>query len=131
MYKQSLLNCEKALQKLNEFLAVTQHLNKDYTQAAVIQAFEFTFEVFRKTFQKIGRSEGIAIGSPKSAFSFAYQSGLIEDENIWLDLLNDRNMTTHSYHEIIAQKIFSNIKEKYVFVFQKAYQILFAKLSKE
>ena len=124
MNQQSIQNCQKTLQKLTEFLAIDERINEEYTHAAVIQAFEFTFEVFWKTFQKIGQAEGVTIGSPKAAFLFAYQSGLIENENIWLDLLHDRNMTTHTYHEVVAHQILKRIREHYLNAFQYAYQKL-------
>lgn len=130
MHAQSLTNCQKTLTKLTEFLAISgQQQETDIMQAAVIQAFEYTFEVFWKTFQKIGQSEGVSIGSPKAAFAFAYQSGLIENENVWLDLLNDRNMTTHTYHEVVANQIYIRIKNTYVDAFEKAYVILKARMA--
>lgn len=121
MHAHTLSNCEKALTKLNEFTQIArQHQETDVFQAAVIQAFEYTFEVFWKTFQKIGQGEGVTIGSPKSAFKFAFQSGLLSEEQVWLDILNDRNMTTHTYHEQIAQQIYARIKNQYVTAFQHA-----------
>lgn len=126
MNQQALLNCEKTVKKLVEFLAISERINEEYSRAAVIQAFEYTFEVFWKTFQKIGQSEGVMIGSPKAAFAYAFQAGLIKHENIWLKLLNDRNMTTHTYHEMIAKEIYERIKSEYVFEFQAAYSALIA-----
>jgi nucleotidyltransferase substrate binding protein (TIGR01987 family) len=121
MDKQSLENCQKTLIKLKKFMDIAVSIQADYTQAACIQAFEFTFEVFWKTFQKIGQSQGVMIGSPKTAFSFAFEAGFIDNEDVWIDLLNDRNMTTHTYHEMLAQQIFTRIKEHYIHAFEKAY----------
>jgi nucleotidyltransferase substrate binding protein (TIGR01987 family) len=126
--QQSLKNCEKAVEKLVEFLKFWESHPSEAVQAGVIQAFEFTFEVFWKTFQKIGQSEGVAIASPKSALSFALQSGLIENETVWLNLLNDRNMTSHTYHEMLAQEIFERIKEAYALEFENVYKKLSAQL---
>jgi nucleotidyltransferase substrate binding protein (TIGR01987 family) len=120
--QQSLKNCEKAVEKLVEFLQFWESHPSEAVQAGVIQAFEFTFEVFWKTFQKIGQSEGVAIASPKSALSFALQAGLIENEIVWLNLLNDRNMTSHTYHEMLAQEIFERIKQSYASEFEKVFK---------
>jgi len=126
--QQSLKNFEKAVEKLIEFLNFWESHPSEAVQAGVIQAFEFTFEIFWKTFQKIGQSEGVAIASPKAALSFAFQSGFIENEAIWLNLLNDRNMTSHTYHEMLAQEIFERIKEAYALEFDKVYKKLSTKI---
>jgi nucleotidyltransferase substrate binding protein (TIGR01987 family) len=120
MNKQSLQNCEKALKKLTDFLEEAKKNPTQLAQAGVIQAFEFTFEVFWKTFKKLGQADGVAIGGPKGAFSYAFQVDLIENEQIWLNLLDDRNMTTHVYHEELAQQIFERIKNDYMEAFRAA-----------
>jgi len=39
--------------------------------------------------------EGIEALSPKKALQFAYQLAWIEDVQAWLQMLNDRNITSH------------------------------------
>jgi nucleotidyltransferase substrate binding protein (TIGR01987 family) len=126
MNQLSLANCEKALEKLTQFLKLAEAVPNEAVQAGVIQAFEFTFEVFWKIFQKLGQAEGAVVAGPKSALSYAFQAELIENEVPWLDLLNDRNLTTHVYHEQLAQEIFEHIKNTYVHEFRKVYQKLLA-----
>lgn len=121
MNQQSLANCKKALEKLTQFLKLAETDPNEAVQAGVIQAFEFTFEVFWKIFQKLGQNEGMAVAGPKSALSYAFQAELIEDEKIWLDLLGDRNLTTHVYHEQLAQQIFEHIKNVYIHEFRSVY----------
>lgn len=117
-------NCFNTLSTLQSFIKIAGPSDSEFGRAAVIQAFEFTFEVYWKTFQKIARADGVTASGPKSALSYAYQANLIDDQEAWLYILNDRNMTTHTYHEEISRKIFDNIKTKHVTVFEKAYQAL-------
>jgi len=53
--------------------------------------------------------EGIEALSPKRALHFAYQAGWIDDEVLWLKMLNDRNLTSHTYREDYALEIYSHL----------------------
>lgn len=88
----------------------------------VIQRFEFCTELAWKTTREYLIEQGYTeINSPKSVMKQAYADHLIEDETSWLELLNDRNITSHLYDEESAQEIFENIKDKYVSLFDRLY----------
>lgn len=124
MNDNTLDNCKNTLSTLKSFLEQAEKNPSEFARAAVIQAFEFTYEVYWKTFQKIGRAEGVMVSGPKSALSYAYQAGYITDQELWLALMNDRNLTTHIYHEGISKKIYENVARQYVAAFEGAYLIL-------
>ena len=44
---------------------------------------------------------------------------MVDDEQLWLDALADRNNAAHAYNRVIAEDIVENAKEKYVAMFQK------------
>ena len=83
-------------------------------QDGVIQRFEFTFELLWKALKLFLTDEGIVTKSPKEALKEAFRFGLIKDENIFLDMLEDRNQTSHIYSEDASKKIFERIKKKYL-----------------
>ncbi|MCI8332651.1 MAG: toxin-antitoxin system, antitoxin component [Clostridiales bacterium] len=84
----------------------------------VIQRFEFCTELAWKTTREYLLEQGyIDINSPKSVMRQAYSDHLIEDEALWLEILNDRNLTSHLYDEAAAQEIFESIKNSYVSLF--------------
>jgi nucleotidyltransferase substrate binding protein (TIGR01987 family) len=58
--------------------------------------------------------QGFIIRSPKEALKEAFKFGLIKDESIFLDMLEDRNQTSHIYSEETSNKIFDRIKNKYL-----------------
>jgi len=53
------------------------------------------------------------VNSPKEAIKQAFQSDIIKDGHTWIDALNDRNLTTHTYEEEAAIEVTENIKENY------------------
>ncbi len=81
---------------------------------ASIQRFEYTFKAywkFIKEYLKI--KEGIICNSPKSCFREVFTVGTInEDETIkLLEMTDDRNMTSHTYKEEVAQIMYGKLEE--------------------
>lgn len=81
-------------------------------QDAVIQRFEFTYELLWKTFKKMARFHKVQAFSPRECFKFAFQAGLIEDEKLFMEIIDARNMTTHVYSEEEMKKIYEFIRQK-------------------
>ncbi len=77
---------------------------------SAIQRFEFTFELFWKTLKIILNSQGVDAQFPKVVLLEAYQGKLINDEPVWLCMLKDRNLSSHSYNKDLADEIYTRIK---------------------
>ena len=76
-----------------------------------IHRFEFTFELFWKTLKTLLYIQhGIDAHSPKAVLRAAYLNDFIQNEQLWLAMLEDRNSTSHTYDKAIADEVFSNIK---------------------
>jgi nucleotidyltransferase substrate binding protein (TIGR01987 family) len=79
-----------------------------------IQRFEFCIELFWKFLKKqLFIEYGIDVNGPKKVMQQAYASNLIDHEEIWIEMLDDRNLTSHTYDKALADKIYHNIK-KYI-----------------
>lgn len=81
---------------------------------AAIQRFEYSFEIFWKLIKEYLKTrEGIICNSPKSCFKEAFKTELLTEEETMDALLmtDDRNLTTHTYHEEIADEIYHSIRE--------------------
>lgn len=79
---------------------------------ASIQRFEYTFEAVWKLLKVYLQSqEGIVCISPKSCFRHALRAGLLslEDTETCLAMTDDRNLTSHTYIEAIAQVIYQKL----------------------
>ncbi|HVM96201.1 MAG TPA: nucleotidyltransferase substrate binding protein [Candidatus Acidoferrales bacterium] len=75
-----------------------------------IQRFEFTFELYWKMMKRLLAYEGIEVQTPRETLQQAYQAGWLSDETAWLDMLRDRNQTSHTYNEELARQIYGRIK---------------------
>ena len=107
-------NFTRALARLKEGIAKYDEVN-DLLRDCIIQRFEFTFELAWKTLKTVFENEGLTgLNSPKTVLREAFSAELIKDDELWLDMLRDRNSTTHIYSEQTAIEICHNIQEKYV-----------------
>ena len=83
---------------------------------AAIQRFEYTFEAIWKLIKEyLIEREGIVCNSPKSCFREAFKMHLITEEESMqaLYMTDDRNMTTHTYHEDVAEEIYKELAGYY------------------
>lgn len=115
----SIKQLEKAFLKLkNGAVSAQDDLDKD----GVIQRFEFTFELFWKTLKIFLAYKGIETKTPRDSLKEAFRINLIEDEELFLNMLEDRNKTSHIYDESTADDIFVRIKNEYVQLIEKTIQ---------
>ena len=112
---------EKALKSLEE--AAAQPISHSRVEIdGTIQRFEFCIELFWKFLKKkLFYEYGIEINGPKKVMQQAYANKLIHDENIWIQMLDDRNLTSHTYDQTLADTIYDNIK-RYIPFLKQAFQ---------
>jgi len=120
-WKQRFQNYKKALVTVKNAVDLSEQRElSDLEKQGVIQGFEFTFELAWNVMKDYLEEQGIIgiIGS-KNAIRQAFNKGIIEDGDSWMDMVEDRNLASHTYDEETAEKIFSAIKNSYYNLFKK------------
>lgn len=122
-WKQRFQNFEKVLGHLANALEIEQ---PDLLQkAGIIQFFEMSYELAWNTLKDYLEEQGFTdVKSPRNALKKAFEIGLIEDGHTWMDLLLDRNLTSHTYDDEKATEVEELIHEKYFPVLTELYEIL-------
>ena len=114
-WKQRFNNYSRAFQSLAAAvdLARTRDLS-DLEQQGLIQSFEFTHELAWNVLKDYLAEKGITglIGS-KDATREAFKNGLIEDGEAWMSMISERNRTSHTYDEAVANAVAENILERF------------------
>jgi nucleotidyltransferase substrate binding protein (TIGR01987 family) len=100
---------EQVLGRLEEALTVPE--SAPLAIDGTIQRFEFVFELCWKAMKALAElnSPAIDAGSARAAIKASYTAGWIDDEAGWLDLLEMRNATSHTYREAMAKDIYRRI----------------------
>lgn len=108
------------LEQLEAVFSEPVRTNRD--RAGVIQCFEFTYETCWKFLRSRVVKEGVEEpNSPRESISKAFQIELIDDEKTWLQMIEDRNLTVHTYDEETAKAILERIQKEYLPLFRKLY----------
>jgi nucleotidyltransferase substrate binding protein (TIGR01987 family) len=111
-------NFSKALKQLTKFIEKGE-LN-ELEEQGLIQSFEYNYELSWNTIKDFYEHQAETdIQGSRDAIRMAFKRGLIEDGEIWMEMINSRNLTAHTYNEDTASEIVSNILEKYYQVFIK------------
>ena len=99
----------KAISTVSEALSLEPtSINKDGT----IQRFEYTFELSWKALKRYFKiNNNLEIFNVKDIFREAGKQGLIEKVEKWFEYLEARNLTSHTYDENIAEKVYTKAKE--------------------
>ena len=109
---------KNAVSRLDRAIEEYRLAQSDIVRDGVIQRFEFCTELAWKTMREYLLDQGyVEINSPKAMMRQAYADGLIRDENAWISLLNDRNITSHIYDEGTAQRVYERIEGAYAALF--------------
>jgi len=70
-------------------------------------------------YPSFGNLKGV---SPRRAIQESFKEGLIKDGEGWLQMLQDRSLTSHTYDEETAIRILANIRDRYVMLFEELYK---------
>jgi nucleotidyltransferase substrate binding protein (TIGR01987 family) len=116
-WKQRFHNFSKALSQLQKFIDKGDELNKMEEQG-MIQAFEYNFELswnlIKDYYEYQGETE---IQGSRDAFRLAFSRGLIKDGSKWMEMIESRIKTSHTYNEDTADEIANAILNTYFHLF--------------
>ena len=107
-------NFKKANENLNQVTECIKNngIDKIYTMA-LIQAFEMAFELGWKTIKDYLEFNGTKTDTPRSAIKEAFSANLIFQGQQWIDMMEARNKTSHTYKEDFAKQTAQEILDIY------------------
>ena len=98
---------DKALSRLEEVVA--RPYSEDNRDIAILQSI-LVYELSWKSLMFLLSEEGVETSTPREAFSQAYQQSWLQDERLWLDVIQNRNLVAHTYSEKIAMAVYEDIR---------------------
>lgn len=118
-WQQRFDNFQRALRKLTAAVELYRARPlSELEQQGLIQSFEFTHELAWNVLKDYLEFEGIQglVGS-RSTVREAFKRGLIADGEAWMDMIDKRNLSSHTYNEALARAIVDTVVERYHPVF--------------
>jgi nucleotidyltransferase substrate binding protein (TIGR01987 family) len=108
-----------ALENMKEIYQYEEPYN-NVVSTGLVGLYEICFEQAWKAMKELLEIHGYeesATGSPKMILKTAYKSGMIQDEDLWLQALQERNNVEHSYNQNIAIGIVRLTKSEFYNMF--------------
>jgi nucleotidyltransferase substrate binding protein (TIGR01987 family) len=122
-----LYNFSNALNKFEDAVDRRDEFKKegfeDIYLDLIVKRFEFTYEMSWKALKRYLDFLGVDVKNPRETFKEAYAQEIIDDENVWLDMIEQRNLTSHVYDEYQISEILNKTE-----IFKKAFLELEKKL---
>lgn len=120
-------NFSKAFSQLERAIDLTKKRKlSELEEQGLIQAFEYTHELAWKTLKDFLNDQGNSeIYGSKDATRQAFKYELINDGEIWMDMIKSRNNSSSTYNEAIAKEIIDYVINEYYFEFQKLKEKLY------
>ena len=114
-WKQRFENYQRASGQLKEAVALYRERPLSLIeQQGLIQAFEYTHELAWKTLQDYFAYQGNPdIKGSRDAFREGIRYNLLGDGEVWMEMIQARNLTSHAYDQKMAEQVVKEIVEKY------------------
>lgn len=107
-WKQRFTNFDKALGQLQKFIA-KENLN-ELEEQGLIQCFEYTYELAWNLLKDYLEFMGFQdVNGSRTAIMKAFNIGIIEDGEGWMEMFKDRNKSSHTYNEATVKEIVAHI----------------------
>jgi len=123
-WKQRFDNFQRALHQLTLAIQLKQQRPlSDLEQQGLIQGFEFTHELAWNVLKDYLEMEGIQglVGSRSTARE-AFKRGLVRDGEVWMDMIEKRNLSSHTYNQAVADTLAAAIVDRYYQAFLELQQ---------
>lgn len=89
-------------------------------EQGLIQCFEYNFELSWNLIKDFYHAQGETnIQGSRDAFRLAFNRGLVKDGSVWMDMIQSRILSSHTYNESTAAQILKKIREQYFDAFQE------------
>jgi len=110
-WKQRFENFERAFGLLREAFAQSPAEMSDLEKEGAIQRFEYTFELAWKTLKDYLIYSGVVFDqiTPRSVIKQAFAAKIIQDGQTWIDMLDQRNLMSHTYDDESFRIAFDSI----------------------
>lgn len=126
-WKQRFHNYEKAFMQLSEAVSQLDQLSA-LEKEGLVQRFEYTFELGWKVLKDFLESKNVEVKFTRDVIKESFKTELLDDGEIWLEMLEKRNLMAHTYDEVIFKSVLTDIESRYFDQLKKIYTLFKSQL---
>ena len=125
-WKQRLEHFSGALALLDDALKDGPSALSQLEKEGVIQRFEYTFELAWKTTEDYLEAGGLTIATvtPRQVLKDAFQAKVLTDGQVWIDMLNHRNVLSHTYNCAVFEEVVDAVFARYLPAIKELHNLL-------
>lgn len=125
-WKQRYYNFDWAFALLREALELKPENLSMLEKGGVIQRFDFTFELAWKTLKDYLEESGLILSpvTPRQVIKETFAAKVIASGDVWVNILDNRNLLSHTYDSSVFEQIVEAIAECYLQEMQDLHQFL-------
>jgi len=120
------MNTSRLHERIGEYVQAVSRLEdalrqpkNEFIRDAVIQRFEFCFELAWKMLRLKLQDEGLAVNTPRETLQQALTAGMLADGNGWSAMQKMRNLTSHTYDESLAEQVYLYVAQSGVMLLRQ------------
>jgi nucleotidyltransferase substrate binding protein (TIGR01987 family) len=128
-WKQRFQNFDRGFVLLREALEREPESLSMLEKEGVIQRFEYTFELAWKTLKDYLEEDGLVITpiTPRQVIKDAFAAKLISDGQAWVNMLDHRNLLSHTYDSAVFEQAVEAIAADYLPAMSKLHEFFVEK----
>ncbi|MBF0462570.1 MAG: nucleotidyltransferase substrate binding protein [Magnetococcales bacterium] len=129
-WKQRFDNFDRAFVLLREVQERGVDSLSQLEKEGAIQRFEFAFELAWKTLKDYLEEQGIVIqeASPRKVIKEAFTVGILEDAQLWIDILQHRNLLSHRYDFRMFDAALREVAARYFAAFDRLHEFFLVRM---
>jgi nucleotidyltransferase substrate binding protein (TIGR01987 family) len=130
-WKQRFANYDRAFQLLDDALATSLDDLNMLEKEGTIQRFEYTLELAWKVLKDKMMADGLLLDqiSPKAVIRKAFGAKYIFDSELWLQMIGDRNLLSHTYSFETFEDVLRRVSTIYLPLLRQLYESLKTEIS--
>lgn len=123
-WQQRFANFDKAYRNFMQIADRDLDDLSDLEKEGFVQRFEYTVELAWKTLKDYLMEQGFDLASPKEVIRQAFQNEIITDGEVWIEALNRRNLSSHTYNAQVLEQTLAFLRAEFYPVIEKMHTYL-------
>jgi len=129
-WKQRFQNFDRAVVLLREPLEAGAENLSLLEKEGIVQRFEIALELAWKTLKDYLEQQGLVIApiTPRNVIKEAFAAKILRDGQVWIDMLNHRNLLSHTYDREVFENAVAAVDRRYLAAIEELHDWLLQRM---